>query len=147
MKKLTLTKEDRDLTVKKLRAKGFTQRVISNRLGISSGTVSNILSNYAYNKKNKFTSLTSRNAYIRKLSKSGRRNKDIARITGLDPSTVSVIISGKRRSQLRKTKSTTNKKKTITKGQQTSEPLMLNRITIALWTINAALLGLIIYLL
>jgi DNA-binding CsgD family transcriptional regulator len=145
MKKLTLTKEDRDLTVKKLRAKGFTQRVISNRLGISSGTVSNILSNYAYNKKNKFTSLTSRNAYIRKLSKSGRRNKDIARITGLDPSTVSVIISGKRRSQL--TKSTTNKKKTITKGQQTSEPLMLNRITIALWTINAALLGLIIYLL
>ena len=145
MKKLTLTKEDRDLTVKKLRAKGFTQRVISNRLGISSGTVSNILSNYAYNKKNKFTSLTSRNAYIRKLSKSGRRNKDIARITGLDPSTVSVIISGKRRSQLRK--STTNKKKTITKGQQTSEPLMLNRITIALWTINAALLGLIIYLL
>ena len=145
MKKLTLTKEDRDLTVKKLRAKGFTQRVISNRLGISSGTVSNILSNYAYNKKNKFTSLTSRNAYIRKLSKSGRRNKDIARITGLDPSTVSAIISGKRRSQL--TKSTTNKKKTITKGQQTSEPLMLNRITIALWTINAALLGLIIYLL
>tara|TARA_R110001592_G_scaffold29729_1_gene107360 strand:- start:408 stop:845 length:438 start_codon:yes stop_codon:yes gene_type:complete len=145
MKKLTLTKEDRDLTVKKLRAKGFTQRVISNRLGISSGTVSNILSNYAYNKKNKFTSLTSRNAYIRKLSKSGRRNKDIARITGLDPSTVSVIISGKRRSQL--IKSTTNKKKTITKGQQTSEPLMLNRITIALWTINAALLGLIIYLL
>lgn len=145
MKKLTLTKEDRDLTVKKLRAKGFTQRVISNRLGISSGTVSNILSNYAYNKKNKFTSLTSRNAYIRKLSKSGRRNKDIARITGLDPSTVSVIISGKRRSQL--TKSTTNKKKTITKSQQTSEPLMLNRITIALWTINAALLGLIIYLL
>tara|TARA_R110000824_G_scaffold84423_1_gene210602 strand:+ start:901 stop:1338 length:438 start_codon:yes stop_codon:yes gene_type:complete len=145
MKKLTLTKEDRNLTVKKLRAKGFTQRVISNRLGISSGTVSNILSNYAYNKKNKFTSLTSRNAYIRKLSKSGRRNKDIARITGLDPSTVSVIISGKRRSQL--TKSTTNKKKTITKGQQTSEPLMLNRITIALWTINAALLGLIIYLL
>ena len=107
MKKLTLTKEDRNLTVKKLRAKGFTQRVISNRLGISSGTVSNILSNYAYNKKNKFTSLTSRNAYIRKLSKSGRRNKDIARITGLDPSTVSVIISGKRRSQLRKTKSTT----------------------------------------
>tara|TARA_R110002167_G_scaffold19294_2_gene71430 strand:- start:408 stop:845 length:438 start_codon:yes stop_codon:yes gene_type:complete len=145
MKKLTLTKEDRNLTVKKLRAKGFTQRVISNRLGISSGTVSNILSNYAYNKKNKFTSLTSRNAYIRKLSKSGRRNKDIARITGLDPSTVSVIISGKRRSQL--IKSTTNKKKTITKGQQTSEPLMLNRITIALWTINAALLGLIIYLL
>tara|TARA_R110002110_G_scaffold415106_1_gene647957 strand:- start:941 stop:1378 length:438 start_codon:yes stop_codon:yes gene_type:complete len=145
MKKLTLTKEDRNLTVKKLRAKGFTQRVISNRLGISSGTVSNILSNYAYNKKNKFTSLTSRNAYIRKLSKSGRRNKDIARITGLDPSTVSVIISGKRRSQL--TKSTTNKKKTITKSQQTSEPLMLNRITIALWTINAALLGLIIYLL
>jgi len=145
MKKLTLTKEDRDLTVKKLRAKGFTQRVISNRLGISSGTVSNILSNYAYNKKNKFTSLASRNAYIRKLSKSGRRNKDIARITGLDPSTVSVIISGKRRSQL--IKSTTNKKKTITKSQQTSEPLMLNRITIALWTINAALLGLIIYLL
>lgn len=145
MKKLTLTKEDRNLTVKKLRAKGFTQRVISNRLGISSGTVSNILSNYAYNKKNKFTSLASRNAYIRKLSKSGRRNKDIARITGLDPSTVSVIISGKRRSQL--IKSTTNKKKTITKSQQTSEPLMLNRITIALWTINAALLGLIIYLL
>ena len=145
MKKLTLTKEDRNLTVKKLRAKGFTQRVISNRLGISSGTVSNILSNYAYNKKNKFTSLTSRNAYIRKLGKSGRRNKYIARITGLDPSTVSVIISGKRRSQL--TKSTTNKKKTITKSQQTSEPLMLNRITIALWTINAALLGLIIYLL
>ena len=145
MKKLTLTKEDRDLTVKKLRAKGFTQRVISNRLGISHGTVSNILSDYAYSKKNKFTSLTSRNAYIRKLSKSGRRNKDIARITGLDPSTVSVIISGKRRSQL--IKSTTNKKKTITKIQQTSEPLMLNRITIALWTINAALLGLIIYLL
>ena len=145
MKKLTLTKEDRNLTVKKLRAKGFTQRVISNRLGISHGTVSNILSDYAYSKKNKFTSLTSRNAYIRKLSKSGRRNKDIARITGLDPSTVSVIISGKRRSQL--IKSTTNKKKTITKSQQTSEPLMLNRITIALWTINAALLGLIIYLL
>ena len=145
MKKLTITKEDRDLTVKKLRAKGFTQRVISNRLGISSGTVSNILSNYAYNKKNKFTSLASRNAYIRKLSKSGRRNKDIARITGLDPSTVSVIISGKRRSQL--TKSTTKRKKTITKAIKTSEPLTLNRVTIALWTINAALLGLIIYLL
>jgi|TARA_R110002167_G_C12443485_1_gene631036 DNA-binding CsgD family transcriptional regulator len=145
MNKLKLTKEDRNLTVKKLRAKGFTQRVISNRLGISHGTVSNILSDYAYSKKNKFTSLTSRNAYIRKLSKSGRRNKDIARIIGLDPSTVSTIISGIRRPYLTKPKSTPKRKQATKEGANKKAPLTLNRLTVALWVVNAIMLTYIIF--
>tara|TARA_R110000765_G_C18670890_1_gene578109 strand:- start:202 stop:645 length:444 start_codon:yes stop_codon:yes gene_type:complete len=145
MKKSTLTREDRDLAVKKLKARGFTQRIISSRLGISHGTVSNILTNYAYSRKNKFESLDSRNAYIRKMSRNGRRNKDIARVVGLDPSTVSAIISGRRRPYLTKTKSTPKRKRATKGGVNKKAPLTLNRLTVALWVVNAIMLTYIIF--
>ena len=48
MNKATMTKEQRDTAIRRLRSRGLKYREISSRLNVSHGTVGNILHNYPY---------------------------------------------------------------------------------------------------
>ena len=124
MKNNLMTKAERDTAIRRLRNRGLKYVEISERLGISHGTVSNVLNSTI----NDFTykSLKDRNVKIKALAKKGFSRDYISSAFDLDKTTISHIVNGtatysktpkKKTNKTKKTKTTRMKK---TKNQQTT---------------------------